>query len=480
MFRVTGVMACAAMMAAGSAAVSLGATGDVLLEYRSDTGMVPEDFGWEHEGNSLDENCPLNETAPTCEWYGARDREPLDGAADNDGVPSPTDSAQDKDSRGGHVNNTSPPSGTNNNAPAPLFEGIDVNHAINPTGIGGTTTYSEWIEFDDGGTNLVHQETSGGNPTTPRNAGLFAGAPAYDVLRLVAGDGNGTPGSLPASAENNRNRGKIKIKQSHAHNGTVTVVFRGALGPKNTGERTAHFLEIRATLSNGSNGFRYQFFHFSGQVGDVGGPCSSLSNADCGRIGVLGASSAEELVPGLPKIALNDRGDGSAPSTDFFTIRIICDPDAGSAEIFLNEVGPSVTVTNGDLGGFNWVSGSGKELQWGIIQSDNDNTVWVDHVEVLEGAVGVEPCAQFNPVFDQVGGGISGEDPDGAVDQQDFGVFQACATGPTPPAGMFDALSDDCKCLDVTDDEAIDQADFGFFQRCISGTGNPADPACDD
>lgn len=61
-----------------------------------------------------------------------------------------------------------------------------------------------------------------------------------------------------------------------------------------------------------------------------------------------------------------------------------------------------------------------------------------------------------------------------AVDQQDFGVFQACLTGPSNPIPPGSTTSGGhlCAMFDADDDNDIDLADFGRFQRCFSGPGN--------
>ncbi|GMU21073.1 MAG: hypothetical protein AMXMBFR13_11670 [Phycisphaerae bacterium] len=59
-------------------------------------------------------------------------------------------------------------------------------------------------------------------------------------------------------------------------------------------------------------------------------------------------------------------------------------------------------------------------------------------------------------------------DRDADVDQEDFGTFQACLTGPNGanlPAG--------CEASDLDGDADVDQDDFGILQRCISGPGEP-------
>lgn len=63
-------------------------------------------------------------------------------------------------------------------------------------------------------------------------------------------------------------------------------------------------------------------------------------------------------------------------------------------------------------------------------------------------------------------------DADGDVDQDDFGVFQLCFSGPlgsipTSVAGY------DCKCLDRNLDNHLTQEDFSLFQNCAGGPMMP-------
>jgi len=64
-------------------------------------------------------------------------------------------------------------------------------------------------------------------------------------------------------------------------------------------------------------------------------------------------------------------------------------------------------------------------------------------------------------------------DRDGDVDQEDFGHFQNCLTGPAVPQN--DPACQDAK---VDDDHDVDQDDFVIFYDCISGPGVSADPDC--
>jgi hypothetical protein len=64
-------------------------------------------------------------------------------------------------------------------------------------------------------------------------------------------------------------------------------------------------------------------------------------------------------------------------------------------------------------------------------------------------------------------------DRDGDIDQEDFGRFQACLSGPAKPQN--DPACQDAK-LDADSD--VDLNDLGIFQRCMSGANHPADPNC--
>ena len=65
-------------------------------------------------------------------------------------------------------------------------------------------------------------------------------------------------------------------------------------------------------------------------------------------------------------------------------------------------------------------------------------------------------------------------DSDCDVDQADYTIFEACASGPSVPHDI------DCDDRDFDEDGDIDQEDFAVFQRCISGENVPAAPTCAD
>jgi hypothetical protein len=64
-------------------------------------------------------------------------------------------------------------------------------------------------------------------------------------------------------------------------------------------------------------------------------------------------------------------------------------------------------------------------------------------------------------------------DRDGDVDQEDFGLFQACLSGPNIP-------QNDPACLraHLDGDADLDVRDLAVFERCLTGPGVPADSHC--
>ncbi|NLE62105.1 MAG: hypothetical protein GX616_27425 [Planctomycetes bacterium] len=66
-------------------------------------------------------------------------------------------------------------------------------------------------------------------------------------------------------------------------------------------------------------------------------------------------------------------------------------------------------------------------------------------------------------------------DGDRDVDNDDFDLFEACASG----SGVSHSGSTTCEQADFDGDSDVDQSDFGIFQRCMSGENVQADPLCD-
>ncbi len=64
-------------------------------------------------------------------------------------------------------------------------------------------------------------------------------------------------------------------------------------------------------------------------------------------------------------------------------------------------------------------------------------------------------------------------DRDGDVDQADFGLLQACLTGPFVPQ-----TDPACVAALLDPDEDVDTDDVAVFQRCNSGRGVPSAPNC--
>jgi hypothetical protein len=108
---------------------------------------------------------------------------------------------------------------------------------------------------------------------------------------------------------------------------------------------------------------------------------------------------------------------------------------------------------------------------------DNDGDGSIDCDDVEDCADFFPDCVCNDPVFDT--------DGDLDVDHEDFGFFQGCMTGLGDPGGIFGTLPVACHCLDVTGigdvpDDAIAQDDYGMFEQCATGPAVPAAASCDD
>jgi len=64
-------------------------------------------------------------------------------------------------------------------------------------------------------------------------------------------------------------------------------------------------------------------------------------------------------------------------------------------------------------------------------------------------------------------------DRDGDVDQTDFGLFQACLSGPGIPSA-----DTGCERASLDTDNDVDSADIVLFSGCISGPSVAGDPEC--
>jgi hypothetical protein len=112
-----------------------------------------------------------------------------------------------------------------------------------------------------------------------------------------------------------------------------------------------------------------------------------------------------------------------------------------------------------------------------ILRVEHNFGVWYRFLEVSEFNMaywsGRTTDAFYSRTLpDAIGCGPADFNCSGQVDQDDFDLFQQCATGPHlgPP-------SDGCEPADFDQDSDVDQSDFGVFQRCWSGT-DLADAHC--
>jgi hypothetical protein len=88
-----------------------------------------------------------------------------------------------------------------------------------------------------------------------------------------------------------------------------------------------------------------------------------------------------------------------------------------------------------------------------------------------------DPNASNNPqqivVMLEVQRVLADVDADGDVDQSDFGLFQACISGP----GMAQ-IDPRCESMRFDGDTDVDFDDFGILQACMSGANICPDPNC--
>lgn len=89
----------------------------------------------------------------------------------------------------------------------------------------------------------------------------------------------------------------------------------------------------------------------------------------------------------------------------------------------------------------------------------------MDDAELVDNGPGVDPPT--------IVWGDDSQPSDGDVDQEDFGAFQVCLTGPNNPIPPTATTAGGhlCTMFDADDDNDVDLSDFGMFQRCYSGPG---------
>jgi hypothetical protein len=198
------------------------------------------------------------------------------------------------------------------------------------------------------------------------------------------------------------------------------------------------------------------------------------------------------------------RGGTPVPDADLFG-RVICatvgdlTPEIELSTTFL-QPGPvecsqpgdqSFTVTNTGLGTLDyavtpsqpWVHVTPTE---GTLESEQTDAIAVryDVAGLSSGShsaqiVMADPNASNSPQIINVSLNVVSPlvpgdfDNDCDVDQEDFGHFQRCLTGPGIEVT-------DLSCLDamLDNDADVDADDFGVFQACLSGANIAADPSC--
>ncbi|UCD28397.1 MAG: hypothetical protein JSV03_15135, partial [Planctomycetota bacterium] len=133
------------------------------------------------------------------------------------------------------------------------------------------------------------------------------------------------------------------------------------------------------------------------------------------------------------------------------------DPFAATRHAITSEIGPGDTYTFTFMMTAPSVEGS-YTTDWQMVR---EGIAWFGPVVVKD--VYVWPS------------GVPGDcDGDFDVDQEDFVLFESCASGPAIP------YTGDCSDADFDSDGDVDQDDFAIFQCCYSGENIAADPNCAD
>jgi len=104
-----------------------------------------------------------------------------------------------------------------------------------------------------------------------------------------------------------------------------------------------------------------------------------------------------------------------------------------------------------------------------------DLAAWVDYQKFDLNGNGLVTARDRKILYRSLGRVVADFDNDGDVDQDDFGHFQACYTGP-------DVVQESCECINarLDDDLDVDEDDLAIFTACRSGPAIPANPACAD
>ncbi len=207
-----------------------------------------------------------------------------------------------------------------------------------------------------------------------------------------------------------------------------------------------------------------------GTAGATGGVSMSLSTAQEGAsTGVVGNGTEVSFTTNVPVFALQvtySQASLCSAITEGNLRLLYFNTGASDWQLAVNgNSGGSATFFSGSFDDFAATLG-GSPLSSALGTHGLDaanNHVWaiVNH----EATFGVGEIGQTCHVPGDCDG-------DGDVDQDDFAIFELCATGPTVP------LIPGCEDKDFDGDNDIDQDDFAVVQICHSGDGIPGDPDC--
>ncbi|GMU21915.1 MAG: hypothetical protein AMXMBFR13_20030 [Phycisphaerae bacterium] len=173
---------------------------------------------------------------------------------------------------------------------------------------------------------------------------------------------------------------------------------------------------------------------------------------------------------GIARTDLGGEGVDDANAFDLTNTNTLPDDAFRLATLQLTGINRGIVRIYLCIGGFGIADGGANAVVWlGFAQAHTAP----ETLNISGGVPGL--CSSVPEATLTVLPALPDFDGDGDIDQDDFGRFQACLTGPavtqSEPA---------CAPALLDDDLDVDQADFDIFQGCMSGPNHAADPACTD
>ena len=248
----------------------------------------------------------------------------------------------------------------------------------------------------------------------------------------------------------------IKSDGFEAHDEFIGQIAFGLMNATTTGPGRVRGL--------GGGAFDLVSFDYFPNITEYGGPSlgTTIINSDTGSFaGAINFEFGAET-------EMNNAGESELPFDTPLTAEITYNGDTGQAIVRVIQGAAALPINA--VGKYFLPGGLDGDATTIVTTLDGVGFV----VDTFALALWHDPTAPFpdepaliaDVVFDSLRAcwpSFGDFDGDCDVDQDDFGVFQACASGPAVP------LAPGCEGFDVDGDDDVDQADFGQFQVMITG-----------